>query len=440
MRALELFPQKNTWTPPGIDEYEYAVEALDDVNARWNDQFLYIFKTEPYIDSIYIEYDSLGVPKSIRRFAFHEGYRWNPEDEKYFDEHCIKTEKCSYNGGVIEDIYNQCIYKYPEWHVQRYYTKGLRLLDHIYNCLRQNTAKEILYKAGLDELAVNIYGIDELNLIATKPSELYDGISMKVLRSLNCPYGSSLLEKQDSRNFVLSLNQKFPNLFKTKLNDAQCSYLIYLIKGNLTVGEVGRLFETRRGDLSQIWTMSLFSVFIQKEKQEDWINKVCKSLEEMDPIYKDYIKDKRWEITEDRNIKLLEIYLLLKRDEYDKGIRRSNRKRDYDWQERGKDYYVRYPQTINDFCRESIYMRNCLLTYADAVIANDTTILFMRKADDVNSPFITIEIFEGQLMQAYHRFNSDCSPDEAEWIRDYCYRHNIGTNKFSFNADVDELF
>ncbi len=85
-------------------------------------------------------------------------------------------------------------------------------------------------------------------------------------------------------------------------------------------------------------------------------------------------------------------------------------------------------------------MENCLLTYIEAVIENDTTILFMRKADDINTPFITIEIYDGQLMQAYHRFNKDCTDEEADWIRGYCTRHGIGLDKFSFNAEVDELF
>ena len=96
--------------------------------------------------------------------------------------------------------------------------------------------------------------------------------------------------------------------------------------------------------------------------------------------------------------------------------------------------------TINDFCREAVYMCNCLLTYVDAYIENDTTILFMRKTDAFNAPFITIEIFENKLMQAYHRFNEDCTLEEAEWIRDYCDRHKISRGKFKFNNDIDELF
>jgi hypothetical protein len=79
------------------------------------------------------------------------------------------------------------------------------------------------------------------------------------------------------------------------------------------------------------------------------------------------------------------------------------------------------------------------MTYVDAYIKNDTTILFMREDDNYNEPFITIEIFNNTLMQAYHRFNTDCSPEEAKWILDYCNRHGIYKGDFKFDNSVDEL-
>lgn len=50
----------------------------------------------------------------------------------------------------------------------------------------KNTPKEILYKAGLDELANNIYLMDEINLLSDTPSDLYDGINIEILNNLNC--------------------------------------------------------------------------------------------------------------------------------------------------------------------------------------------------------------------------------------------------------------
>ena len=438
-RLLELNTYQNTWTPPEIDEVKMAYSIRNDecvVNYR---DYLYIFQTEPYIDSIYIEYDIDREPMDILRFTIHEGYVWEKEYEEFFHDFFVKHRMCGFSGGQLDKVYDYYNEKHPEWHLQRYLTKGTRLLDHIYNCQKENTAKEMLYKAGLDELAVNIDELDELNLIARKPSDLYDGLSMRVLRSVNCPDGAKLISDKDRRAFIKMLNHKFPSLFDSRLNDAQCRYMRFLIDGDLTIGEVGRLFGSRKPALSRIWTRSQYDTFMATDNIKRRIKELCAIYSSIDPIYENYIRNCK-DPAEDLNIKQLEFYLLLHREEYDKAIRRSNRERDYDWMERGDKYYVRYPQTINDFCRESLFMQNCLLTYVEAVKENDTTILFMRKADDVNTPFITIEIYMGELIQAYHRFNEDCTKEEADWIRDYCERHGINASKFEFNADIDELF
>ena len=436
---LEFNKAKNTWIPPVIPEEEMAYSVRNDANALQSSDYLFIFQTEPYIDSIYIEYDKFREPTRIRRFTFHEGYSWDRDSELFFHTHCVKRQLCSFQGGQIDKIYEKYKDSKPEWHIHRYCAKGLTLLDHIYNCMKENTAKEMLYKAGLDNLAAHIDEIDELNLLASKPTEIYDGLTMKVLRSVNCPDGARLVSGAATRKTIKELNKKFPDIFADELNDAQCRYLLALIRGNLTVSEVGRLFRARRSDLSRLWNKSLYDAFIAREKHNIRMKEVCKVFRLMDSIYDNYLKNTRY-IEDNYDLVLLEFFLILHRGEYDRLIRRSNRKRIYEWQERRKDYIIRYPQTINDFCREAIHMRSCLLSYVDAVINNDTTILFMRRADDINQPYITIEICNRVLIQAYCRFNEDCTPEEADWIREYCDRHRIDTGKFQFNTDIDQLF
>ncbi len=436
---LELHLNKNTWVPPQIAEEEIALTVRNDESARYNNEYLYIIQIQPFIDSIYIIYDEDRKPVQVRRFAIHEGYAWDRESEGFFHDHCVKVQRCGYQGGMIDQVYQYYEKLHPEWHMQRYLTKGLRVLDHIYNCVVKHTAKEMLYKSGLDELAAHIDEMDQLNLMASKPAELYDGIPIRVLRSLNCPVGATLISDADRRTFVKELNTKFQDLFQDKLNDAQCRYIIHMINGNLTIGETGRLLRSRKPDLARIWTKRLFDVFLAKERQAKEVEERCRLYGSFDPIYENYIR-KITDFADDYNIIQLDYYLGFHRKEYDALIRRSNRKRDYEWQERDNKYYVRYPQTINDFCREAIYMQNCLLSYVDAMIKNDTTILLMRKNNDINKPFITIEIYQNELMQACHRFNRDCTKEEAEWILDYCSRHGITTGKFKFNADEDELF
>ena len=458
MNILEIYTEKNTWTPQEIDEYALVESMAQDVNAKQGDGFVYVFRTQPYIDSVYARYDENRKPVEIKRFAFHEGYIWSNKAERAFDEYCVNNKNCAYNGGAMDEIFTYYSKLHPEWHLKRYYTKGIRLLDHIYHCMKKNTAKELLYKSGLDELAVGVYQRKNINLIASNPSEIYDGLSMKVLRSLNCEYGALLLNNEKCKEHIKDLDATFPNLLKTKLNDAQCKYLAMLIRGDLTVGETGRLFGSRKDSLAHAWSAgfadNLIGQYISKcreqereqrehefaqmmkyrERSEHELMQIMKKLERIDPIYKKCLKSARNSIEELRH------YLLNNRKDYDKAIARSNRKRIYEWQERTEGYMVRYPQTINDFCREAIYMQNCLLAYVEPYINNDTTLLFMRKKDDINMPSITIEIYKNELMQAYHRFNEDCTKEEANWIREYCRRHGIDCSRYQFDKSVDRLF
>ena len=443
---IDIKRHENKWEPPEVPICDMAFSIRNEKCCSQSSEYLHIFRIEPYIDSIYIRFGTGRVPEEIIRFVLREDYYLSAKEEACFSEKCLKNSYCGFFGGSLDRIYKYYSEKYPEWHLQRYYAKGLRILDHIYNCMKKNTAKEILYKAGLDELAVNIDAIDELNLLAGSPSQLYDGLSLRILRSLNCHDGALLLNFGAARSMINEVNFRFPDLFGDKLNDAQCRYLATLIKGNLLPGEVGRLFRSRKKELASMWCWSMYDLYMQSDRRkiaEEERRRIyaekCRMLSEIDPIYIKCLKNSdRHQMQADCN--WLEYYLLNNRETYDRAIRRSNRKRKYEWQERGKEYIIRYPQTINDFCREAIYMRNCLGTYIEAYIKNDTTILFMRESDNVNKPFITVEIYENALMQAYHRFNTDCSPEEARWIREYCLRHGIDVGRFSFNTAVDELY
>ena len=305
---------------------------------------------------------------------------------------------CAYDSGRIDEIFKYYSSEKPDWHLQRYYTKSLRLLDHIYHCMRKNTVKEILYKSGLDELAIKADLIDEIDLLSTKPSDLYEGVSMRSLKALNCKDGAEMLLNREYRVFIKELQKRFATIFSDKLNDAQCRYIKRLIDGNLSVDEVGRLFMARKGDLAGIWCHSMYEIFMRKEEKRIDIE----ALKRIDPIYKEYINKEYGGLAgADRKINRLIYFLLKKREVYDKRIRAANRKRNYEWQERNADYIIRYP------------------------IHNDTTILFMREADNRDTPFITLEVYKNRLMQAYRRFNVRCSEEEKEWIERYCARHGI---------------
>ncbi len=437
---LDIQDKKNTWEPEKLTEQKIG-EIVAEYGApaeEYRDQLL-VFRVKPYIDVLYVHYEpaDTGMQAGYRRFAIHAGYMWTYEEEHCFEVWCLDNRACYYNYEQFDEVYRVYAEAHPEWHLQRYFTKAVRLLDHIYHCTIQNTSKEMLYKAGLDELAADVSGMDEVNLLSSNPQELYEGLTMRTLRALNCRDGAVLLQQQERREFLSVLQEKYPRIFEVPMNDAQCRYLQRLIDGDLTPQEAGRLYLARRKDLYHIWNLSQYELFLLKEKSWEDLDKIAA----IDPMYtKLAAKAKGNQGRYDRELSLLRFYLVEHREDYDKVIRRANRLRPTDWQERNEDYIVRFPQTINDFCREAVYMSNCLFAYVEALIHNDTTVLFMRKAEDGNTPFITLEIFGRSLRQAYHRFNEDCTPEEADWIRAYCKRHDIGTGQFFFNRDEDLAF
>ncbi len=436
---LELRFEENTWEPEDMTEAEVDEIIASATDVPEGEDRLIIFRTEPYVDSFLVHYGSEG-PTDVRwavRYTFHEGYSWDRESEEIFRARCLSNPNCMFSHSKIGEVYRASSKAHPEWQLQRYYTLSFRMLDHIYNCLKKNTIKEILYKVGLDELAVWSGTIDEVDLMATKPADIYGGINLKILRSLNCRSGARLLAEKKYRDFILALKKLYPYMFTQPMNDAQCSYLKFLIDGDLTPGEAGRLYKSRSDKLMLMWSDSQYSFFIEMETVGAERRALIRQIEEIDPIYKKYLYDPRW--TSKDPLGELKYYLITNREKYDALIRRANRRRDPEWQERNNGYVVRYPQTINDFFRESVYMSNCLMNYIEAFSANETTILFMRRTKDFNQPFITIEIYEGRLVQAYHRFNNDCTPEEAEWIRAYCERHGINPGNFSFGTNEDLL-
>lgn len=441
---LELM-NKSSWDAPALsdEQIKTASEACRNQMQKSNTgslDYLFFFRTEPYIDAMYLYYGdkTRTEPNETIRFIFHEGYCWSFEDREMFRERCFHNVKCVYSREDIERIFAFYSEQHPQWHLERYYTEDMKLLDHIYHCMVQNTASEILYKAGLDELAANISEIDELNLLATKPSDLYEGISLRTLRTLNCEEGAILLHKHEYREYILYIQSKYPDAFKYELNDAHCHYIRDMIEHRLTPGEVGRLFLEARPRLYGIWNDRQYNMYIFLQRQELEIWDQIRMINEIDPFYEKHFPQTPQELkSDDYNYREFPHLLLEEREEYDRAIRLSNRKREYAWQERTEDYIIRYPQTINDFCREAAYMKNCLTGYVEPIIHNDTTIMFMRRADSYNMPFITIEIHRNKLRQAYHRFNEDCNPEEADWIRAFCKRHKIDASGYHFDKALD---
>ncbi len=70
------------------------------------------------------------------------------------------------------------------------------------------------------------------------------------------------------------------------------------------------------------------------------------------------------------------------------------------------DEYIIYPATsIQDLVEESRQQKNCVRTYCEAISNNESQIYFMRRKEELDKSFVTIEVNNKKIIQARVKYN-----------------------------------
>ena len=88
-------------------------------------------------------------------------------------------------------------------------------------------------------------------------------------------------------------------------------------------------------------------------------------------------------------------------------------------------YSVLVPETVYQIGEEGLILNHCVRTYIPLVASGDTTILFIRKNDNLDRPFYTLEIRDGKVRQCHGLCNSNMTPDIEEFLKEYCSKKEI---------------
>ena len=96
----------------------------------------------------------------------------------------------------------------------------------------------------------------------------------------------------------------------------------------------------------------------------------------------------------------------------------SKRRKDYNFESGA--LFIRIAETMQEIIDEGTKMKHCVGGYAERHMKNQTTILFVRRADDPETPLCTVEWRQGEIWQAYCFKNTDPPPEIkaflAEWL------------------------
>ena len=77
----------------------------------------------------------------------------------------------------------------------------------------------------------------------------------------------------------------------------------------------------------------------------------------------------------------------------------------------GKGLVLVVPKTADDLKREGAILHHCVGTYTDKVAKGETMILFIRKSDEPDTPYYTMEWKDNHVVQCRGLRNSDMTPE-----------------------------
>jgi len=93
------------------------------------------------------------------------------------------------------------------------------------------------------------------------------------------------------------------------------------------------------------------------------------------------------------------------------GIRKTGMKSAYE----ADGLLIRPAVSVTELKQESSQLGHCVKQYADRIIRKETTILFVRKSENPNESYFTVELKDGKVTQL--RGNKNCEPPEE--VKDF---------------------
>jgi hypothetical protein len=78
------------------------------------------------------------------------------------------------------------------------------------------------------------------------------------------------------------------------------------------------------------------------------------------------------------------------------------------------EYQIVAPKAASELDDEGRALHHCVASYKNDVTSGSTIIVFLRKSNDLNTPWYTIEVHRNKIRQAHSYCNSDISEDNDQ--------------------------
>lgn len=365
---------------------------------------------DPFID-LYV-WDCLQYPEHFMRFVIREGYRLSETDLDMF-LHYTKDKDLHSNMDNELQMYLKMFDYYPQWHLK---LRCERLigedLERIYYMSHRSGCREILYKAGLNQIADNISKIPGYNIIGSTPVEIIGhDVSLRLLRILNEPRFIYKLYSEETIDECVFVYKMFASYIGRELPSfIQWEYLteLYRHDGILWGIKFDRKIYRQLYNAQSRRSLLLYERFFELRQI-------------LADMYKGHIPTL---YNLELDIASMENILRFKSNERILNPQVKSRKlhqKEYEFY--SDKYTVTMPKDCMDIFKESMIQSNCLLEYIYEHAAGTTTILFVRRISEPEKSYVTMEIkANGKISQVFGRFNNLPDKSVYEFIEEYALK------------------
>jgi hypothetical protein len=197
---------------------------------------------------------------------------------------------------------------------------------------------------------------------------------------------------------------------------------LYSIKAEITIAPILISLKNEEND---VWPFSSGSLSIFK----DYLNIVEKMNNTID--FKPYFKTKEeLSIMHDMAVEVYNIMSVqYKKEAFQKVSSRWNK---YCYE--NDKYSIVAPIEPADLAKEGFELHHCVKGYIDRVINKETNIVFIRKKEELDKPFFTVEITNDDTIQQIHGMcnrNVDTEPDLIPFIDEWVENKKLNISNYN---------
>lgn len=355
-------------------------------------------------------WDIMLYPEQYKRFVICDGHRLPDSEEKCFLRY-VRNSHPVLDQGRLNHLYDVVCHIFPEWHFAPYSKEQSRLaLEHLYHVSHPSGAKEILYKAGLCNIAWNMdrVALDEESHATLKNTPEYilgTRIPLRLLRILNQPQLIYKLFSREEIRKTIEVYRKYAGYITEELPSAmQWRYLTMLYDNSGTFANHGFLRSLYKR-LTRTTNSHIFSLYeeffaVREEIKDFWKVRIpdtgsVEALLENMRVVRDCLNE---------------------RLQLDAAIReRSIEKWDYE----GEKYVVRIPDSFAGFLKESVDQKNCLIDCLKRHAEAKLTILFVRRKALADHSFVVMEVIDSEITQIHNACNGHPDKEVYAFIGEY---------------------